>query len=304
MPLNHDLKTDEPSEGYTCKGLPRCIAPAHLPWPSPCSQSPASPPPLTTRASARASCSRAASTPATASTITRRASRCSTRWRKPSPATRSRSVPASSTLRGVDPETFLHGPVHASGGYGDADHYYESRPLAGALDRHRRRRAVSQCARRARLLLGRERRRRAAQRVLVRGRTRAASSRSAAAAACTQGIAGQFPCRNLDFPVAGPLAQFSSRPVSAANVWGFVDLNDNREYAVLGLRNGTAIVEVTDPANPREVDHDCRQPVAVARGQGLSSVRRRRESLARVCVRRDRSGQQRRADRSTCRGCR
>src|SRR5262245_2196537 len=33
-------------------------------------------------------------------------------------------------LSGVDPETFLHGPVHATGGYGDADHYYESRPLA------------------------------------------------------------------------------------------------------------------------------------------------------------------------------
>src|SRR5262245_6032205 len=32
-------------------------------------------------------------------------------------------------LTGVDPETFLHGPVHATGGYGDADHYYESRPL-------------------------------------------------------------------------------------------------------------------------------------------------------------------------------
>ncbi len=49
------------------------------------------------------------------------------------------------------------------------------------------------------------------------------------------------------------LAQFSSRPISAANVWGFLDLNDNREYAVVGLRNGTAIVEVTDPAAPREV---------------------------------------------------
>jgi choice-of-anchor B domain-containing protein len=50
-----------------------------------------------------------------------------------------------------------------------------------------------------------------------------------------------------------PLTQFSSGPVSAANVWGFVDLNDNREYAVVGLRNGTAVVDVTDPVNPREV---------------------------------------------------
>jgi choice-of-anchor B domain-containing protein len=68
-----------------------------------------------------------------------------------------------------------------------------------------------------------------------------------------QGLASQFPCRNLDFQAQIPLSGFSSRPVSAANVWGFVDLNDNREYAVLGLRNGTAIVDVTDPVNPREV---------------------------------------------------
>jgi choice-of-anchor B domain-containing protein len=75
----------------------------------------------------------------------------------------------------------------------------------------------------------------------------------AAPAECVQGMAGQFPCRNLDFQSQIPLAQFSSRPTSAANVWGFVDRNDNREYAVLGLNNGTAIVDVTDPTNSREV---------------------------------------------------
>jgi len=32
-------------------------------------------------------------------------------------------------LSGVNLESFLHGPVHATGGYGNADHYYESRPL-------------------------------------------------------------------------------------------------------------------------------------------------------------------------------
>jgi choice-of-anchor B domain-containing protein len=42
-------------------------------------------------------------------------------------------------------------------------------------------------------------------------------------------------------------------PTSAANVWGLVDLNDQREYAVIGLRNGTAVVDVTNPASPREV---------------------------------------------------
>jgi hypothetical protein len=47
-----------------------------------------------------------------------------------------------------------------------------------------------------------------------------------------------------------PLSSFNGNPASAANLWGYVDLDDNREYAIIGLRNGTGIVEVTDPANP------------------------------------------------------
>jgi hypothetical protein len=155
-------------------------------------------------------------------------------------------------LRGVDPETFLHGPVHASGGYGDADHYYESRPLevqsivTGVDARYRNALAVRGFYWAESVA--------AAQRneFSLAGGT-ALQAPAVAPAECTQGLAGQFPCRNISFQSQVSLAQFSSRPVSAANVWGFVDLNDNREYAVLGLRNGTAIVEVTDPANPREV---------------------------------------------------
>ncbi len=108
----------------------------------------------------------------------------------------------------------------------------------------------------------------------------------AAPAACVQGMAGQFPCRNLDFQSQIPLAQFSSRPVSAANVWGFVDLNDNREYAVVGTAQRHRDRRGHGPRESARGRHDPRQPVAVARGQGLSGVRRRRESLARVCVRR------------------
>ncbi|HVJ30016.1 MAG TPA: choice-of-anchor B family protein, partial [Gammaproteobacteria bacterium] len=155
-------------------------------------------------------------------------------------------------LSGVDPETFLHGSVHATGGYGAADHYYESRPLdvqsivVGVDARYRNALAVrgfywsegSAAAQR--------------NEISFAGGT-ALQQTQVAPAECVKGRAAQFPCRNLDFWSQIPLAQFSSRPVSAANVWGFVDRNDNREYAVLGLRNGTAIVEVTDPANPREV---------------------------------------------------
>jgi choice-of-anchor B domain-containing protein len=155
-------------------------------------------------------------------------------------------------LSGVNLESFLHGPVHATGGYSEADHYYESRPLevqsivVGVGSQYRNALAV---------------------RGFYWAASKAAAERNEISFAggpalqqaqavplnCVQGAAGQFTCRNLDFWSQIPLAQFSSRPVSAANIWGFVDLNDNREYAVIGLRNGTAIVEVTDPANPREV---------------------------------------------------
>lgn len=75
---------------------------------------------------------------------------------------------------------------------------------------------------------------------------------TAAAANCVQGSAGTFPCRNVDLLSHIPLATFSSRPASASDLWGFIDRNDNREYAVVGLSNGTAFVDITDPANPRE----------------------------------------------------
>jgi choice-of-anchor B domain-containing protein len=154
-------------------------------------------------------------------------------------------------LTGVDPNTFLHGPVHATGGYDATDHFLESRPLrvrsivTGVDARYRHALAVrgfywAESAAAA-----------AANVVSVDGA--ALQAVSGGPATCTQGLAGPFPCRNLDFQAQVSLAQLSSQPVSAANVWGFVDLNDDREYAVLGLRNGTAIVEVTDPANPREV---------------------------------------------------
>ena len=155
-------------------------------------------------------------------------------------------------LSGIDPETYLHGPVHATGGYDELDHYFESRPFAvrsivtGVPARYKHALAV-------RGFHWAESVAAARHGVASFDAGAALQAVSAAAVTCTQGVAGQFPCRNLDFQSQLPLSRFSSAPVSAANVWGFVDLNDNREYAVLGLRNGTAIVEVTDAANPREV---------------------------------------------------
>lgn len=155
-------------------------------------------------------------------------------------------------LSGMDPESFLFGTKHAQGGY-SADFHHED------PDEHKT------------ILLGVDPKyRQAMHRLGFRWASDLGSARSGivdespalglqavqtAAANCTQGLASQFPCRNVSFLSQIPLTGFSGNPASAANLWGFVDLNDNREYAVIGLRNGTSVVDVTDGANPRIVGH-------------------------------------------------
>ena len=70
---------------------------------------------------------------------------------------------------------------------------------------------------------------------------------------CDDGSADAFPCQQIDMLSHLALADFSSKPALASDIWGFVDLNTEREYALIGLYNGTAVVDVTDPAAPFEV---------------------------------------------------
>lgn len=70
---------------------------------------------------------------------------------------------------------------------------------------------------------------------------------------CSNGNAGEYPCHNIDMQSHLPLSQLSTSPSSANDIWGYVDLNNNREYAILGLFNGTAVIDVTDPEAPSEV---------------------------------------------------
>lgn len=155
-------------------------------------------------------------------------------------------------MTGVDPEDFLFGIRKAAGGYSEDDHFQIQDPdahrtiLVGVDARYRHamaKQGFMWAADRTSAALG----------DIDNSPADALQATQAAVSPCVQGIAGQFPCRNVDFLAQIPLNGFSTRPTSAANVWGFVDLNDNREYAVVGLRNGTAVVDVSDPANPREI---------------------------------------------------
>lgn len=73
-------------------------------------------------------------------------------------------------------------------------------------------------------------------------------------ARCVAGLAaGTFPCRGVDLQSHVPLSAMRADATSGSSLWGFVDLDDGREYAVFGLNNGTAVVDVTDPASPQVV---------------------------------------------------
>jgi len=155
-------------------------------------------------------------------------------------------------MSGIEPESYLFGVNHAQGGYEPGGHFDRQDPdayptiLVGVDPRYRQA-AMRLGFKWAADLAS------AQQGIVDDGPAPALQATAIAAATCVQGFAGQFPCRNVDFLSQIALNQFTSQPLSAANVWGFVDQNDGREYAVVGLSDGTAVVDVTDPVNPRQV---------------------------------------------------
>lgn len=65
---------------------------------------------------------------------------------------------------------------------------------------------------------------------------------------CTNGFAGAYPCDGYDLLSHIDLNVLGS---SAGNdSWGWVDPDNGDEYAIVGLRNGTAFINITDPLNP------------------------------------------------------
>ena len=72
-------------------------------------------------------------------------------------------------------------------------------------------------------------------------------------APCLSGSVGGLECDQVDLLGHVPLGSVSATPGRGADVWGFVDLNTNREYAIMGYGSGTAVFDISDPETPREV---------------------------------------------------
>ena len=64
---------------------------------------------------------------------------------------------------------------------------------------------------------------------------------------CENGMAGQYPC--LGYDLLGRISLGTFNAASGNDIWGWTDSTTGNEYALMGLDNGTAFVDITDTEN-------------------------------------------------------
>jgi len=65
---------------------------------------------------------------------------------------------------------------------------------------------------------------------------------------CVGGFANGFPCQGYDMMSKIYLPQMNAS--DGNDSWGWTDPQDGTEYALMGLDNGTAFIDISDPVNP------------------------------------------------------
>ena len=70
--------------------------------------------------------------------------------------------------------------------------------------------------------------------------------------ACVDGMAGEYPCRNVNLLSHLTLAELGAQDdtIKANKHWGWIDPDTGREYVIFGLTNATSFVDISDPVNP------------------------------------------------------
>ncbi len=64
---------------------------------------------------------------------------------------------------------------------------------------------------------------------------------------CENGMAGNYPCDGYD--LLGRISLPDLAAASANDIWGWTDPDSGKEYALVGLDNGTAFVDISDTEN-------------------------------------------------------
>ena len=78
------------------------------------------------------------------------------------------------------------------------------------------------------------------------------ASQSGKKVECSHGKASEFACSNVDLLSFMSVKDLGGgRGVHLSGIWGWTDPQTDREYALVGRMDGTAFVDVTDPAHPR-----------------------------------------------------
>ena len=68
---------------------------------------------------------------------------------------------------------------------------------------------------------------------------------------CRGGSAGVYPCKNVDLLSFMPLSEIGGEGgAQGADIWGWTDPKNGREYALMALSTGTSFVDITNPADP------------------------------------------------------
>lgn len=67
---------------------------------------------------------------------------------------------------------------------------------------------------------------------------------------CVNGMAGPYPCDKIDFMGHLDTQILGDGNAEGSDVWGWKDPLTNKEYALIGMSNGTAFVDITNPTDP------------------------------------------------------
>lgn len=68
---------------------------------------------------------------------------------------------------------------------------------------------------------------------------------------CTNGKADKYPCKNVGLYSHLPITELSGDRLN--DIWGWIDSETGKEYAILGMNNGVEIVDVTTPYAPKVI---------------------------------------------------